>query len=67
MLPSPDKLDRQPQVSYTAGPVPFHQYVLTLQVPVSDGRFGLSAYDPVVEVTEASDGGVGQSQHGSVV
>ena len=64
---SPDKLDCQSEVSYTARPVSFHQYVLTLQVPVSDGRFALGAEDLGVEVTEARHGGVSQPQHGFVV
>lgn len=50
---SPDEFDRQPQVSYTAGPISFHQYVLTLQIPVSNGRFALCAKDLGVEVTKA--------------
>lgn len=50
---SPNKLDRQSEVSDTAGPVSFHQYVLTLQVPVSNGRFALGSKDLSVEVTKA--------------
>lgn len=67
MLRSPDKLDRQSQVGDAAGPVPFHQDVLALQVPVGDGRLALGAEDLGVEVTEARHGGVRQSQHGFVV
>lgn len=64
---SPDKLDCQSEVSYTARPVSFHQYVLTLQIPVSDGGFSLGAEDLGVEVTEARHGGVSQPQHGFIV
>lgn len=67
MLPLPDKLDRQSEVSYTAGPISFHQYVFTLQVPVSNGRFALTAKDLGVEVTQARHRGVSQSQHGLIV
>lgn len=64
---SPDILDRQSQISDTAGPVSFHQYVLTLQVPVSNSRFPLGAKDLCVEVTESWHRGVGEAQHGFIV
>lgn len=67
MLGPPDKLDRQSQVGDAAGPVALHQYVLTLQVPVSDGRLALGTEDLGVEVAEARHRGVSQSQHGLVV
>lgn len=64
---SPDKLDRQSEVSYTAGTVSFHQYVLTLQIPVSNGGFALCAKDLCVEVSEAWYRRIGQSQHGFII
>lgn len=67
LIHTPDKLDRQSEVGYTAGPISFHQYVLTLQIPVSNGRFALGAKDLGVEVTKAGQRGVGQPQHGLVV
>lgn len=66
-LSPPDELDRQPQVGDAAGPVPLHQYVLALQVPVGDGRLALGAEDLGVEVAEARHRGVRQPQHGFVV
>lgn len=67
MLRPPDKLDRQSQVGNAAGPVPFHQDVLALQVPVGNGRLALGTEDLGVEVTEARHGGVRQSQHGFII
>lgn len=60
MLYPPNKLDSQSKVSYAAGPVSFHQYVLTLQVPVSNGRLSLGAKDLGVEVRKPRHGGVSQ-------
>lgn len=64
---SPDELDCKPEVSYTAGSITFHQDVLTLQVPVSNGRFALGAKDLCVQVAKAWHRGVGQSQHGFII
>ncbi|CAG5923572.1 unnamed protein product, partial [Menidia menidia] len=45
----PDELYSQSQIGYTAGAISFNQYVLTLQIPVSNSRFALSAKDLRVE------------------
>jgi len=67
LIHSPDELYSQSQISYTAGPVSFHQYVLTLQIPVSNSRFALRAKDLCVEVTEPGHRGIGQAQHSFIV
>ena len=49
---SPNELDCQPQVSNAASPISFDQYVLTLQIPVGNGRLALGAKDLCMEVAE---------------
>lgn len=67
MSDSPNEFNCQPEVSYTARPISFHQYVLALQVPVGDGRLALGAEDLCVQVAEARHWGVSQPQHGLIV
>ena len=49
----PSVSHRQPQIPNSCHSIPTDQNVLTLQVPVSDGRLALSSLDLQVEVSQA--------------